>query len=393
MSDLGTADVQAELQAYLNNKNINTLFIQIVESLLIEKPDNPIGFIVEYLRNKYPEQVGVTEQVAAANEFLLADDDEENSDDEDDEEDYLPEMEEMPKKPYNRGGGRRASVSAESVNPNAPAPEIAKHPKSDEECALIGKLLGDNVLFKNLEEEQLKMLQDAMFPVEFEDGATIIQQGDQGDNFYILSEGTVDCFVDFEGEQKKVLEYTTGGSFGELALLYNAPRAATCKATSHCKLYALDRVAFKVLLMQSTIANRNQYKEFLDGVDLLDSLNDYEKLTIADALEIEAFDDGTVVCRQGEKGDCFYIVKDGEASCTQTDASGEQVEVARLGQGNYFGEIALLTPKMRQATVTAVGQLKVMKLDRKTFKRVMGPLEEILKRNMEHYNKVRAQNI
>eukprot|EP00968_Pinguiococcus_pyrenoidosus_P016019 scaffold1505_cov256-Pinguiococcus_pyrenoidosus.AAC.19 len=57
MSDLGTAEVQAELQAYLNSKNINTLFIQIVESLLIEKPDNPIGFIVEYLRNRYPEQV------------------------------------------------------------------------------------------------------------------------------------------------------------------------------------------------------------------------------------------------------------------------------------------------------------------------------------------------
>ncbi|GMH70330.1 hypothetical protein TrLO_g4817, partial [Triparma laevis f. longispina] len=47
MADPGTADVQAELQDYLNSKNINTLFIQIVESLLIEKPDNPIGFIVE----------------------------------------------------------------------------------------------------------------------------------------------------------------------------------------------------------------------------------------------------------------------------------------------------------------------------------------------------------
>jgi len=58
MSDPGTADVQAELQDYLNSKNINTLFIQIVESLLIEKPDNPIGFIVEYLKKKYPDQAG-----------------------------------------------------------------------------------------------------------------------------------------------------------------------------------------------------------------------------------------------------------------------------------------------------------------------------------------------
>ena len=66
MSDPGTADVQAELQDYLNSKNINTLFIQIVESLLIEKPDNPIGFIVEYLQKKYPDQAGAVKGVAAA---------------------------------------------------------------------------------------------------------------------------------------------------------------------------------------------------------------------------------------------------------------------------------------------------------------------------------------
>ena len=53
------ADVQAELQQYLNSKNINSLFIQIVESLLIEKPANPIAFIIEYLKKQYPDQAKV----------------------------------------------------------------------------------------------------------------------------------------------------------------------------------------------------------------------------------------------------------------------------------------------------------------------------------------------
>ena len=48
--------MQAELQQYLNSKNINSLFIQIVESLLIEKPANPIAFIIEYLHKQYPDQ-------------------------------------------------------------------------------------------------------------------------------------------------------------------------------------------------------------------------------------------------------------------------------------------------------------------------------------------------
>ena len=46
------AQHQQELNDYLQSKNLNQLFIQIVESLLIEKPDNPIGFIVEYLQKK-----------------------------------------------------------------------------------------------------------------------------------------------------------------------------------------------------------------------------------------------------------------------------------------------------------------------------------------------------
>ena len=59
MADAHAADVQAELQAYLNTKNINSLFINIVESLLIEKPANPIAFIVEYLYKQYPDKAQV----------------------------------------------------------------------------------------------------------------------------------------------------------------------------------------------------------------------------------------------------------------------------------------------------------------------------------------------
>jgi hypothetical protein len=59
MQDSHAADVQAELQQYLNSKNINSLFISIVESLLIEKPSNPIAFIIEYLYKQYPDQAKV----------------------------------------------------------------------------------------------------------------------------------------------------------------------------------------------------------------------------------------------------------------------------------------------------------------------------------------------
>jgi len=175
--------------------------------------------------------------------------------------------------------------------------------------------------------------------------------------------------------------------------MYNAPRAATCMATSSVRLWALDRVSFKVILMKTTISKRNVYKGFLQQVPILSQLTEYEILTIADALQEQSFTDGEVICKQGDTGNTFYIVKEGTAVCTQSDGKGNQGEVARLGNGAYFGEIALLTSKPRQATVSVVGDLQCLTVDRKTFKRVMGPLGDILQRNMEQYMKFQAANI
>ena len=90
--------------------------------------------------------------------------------------------------------------------------------------------------------------------------------------------------------------------------------------------------------------------------------------------------------KQGDMGDKFYIVRSGEAVCTQKkDGVGQPLVVGRLMTGGYFGEIALLTSKPRQATVSAKGELVTLSLDRATFTRVMGPLIDVLNRNIGTY--------
>jgi cAMP-dependent protein kinase regulator len=66
------------------------------------------------------------------------------------------------------------------------------------------------------------------------------------------------------------------------------------------------------------------------------------------------------------------------------------VVVATLSSGNYFGEIALFASKPRQATVKARGKLSVLSIDRATFTRVFGEMDNILRRNMEQYEKITA---
>ena len=287
--------------------------------------------------------------------------------------------------------GRRTSVSAETIDPNnAKTFERVVHPKSQEERKHISEIVADNILFKSLDDKQHEILLDAMFPKEFEAGDVIIKQGDDGDNFYILDTGVCEVYKD----GVHVLTCTESMSFGELALMYNAPRAATVKAKEKSKVWALDRQTFKYIIMETTVKKREQHKGFIERVPLLESLSEYERLTVADALKPETFTDGEVIIHQGDDGNLFYIIEAGTAVCTkQLSPSDSPLEIGVLGSGAYFGEIALLTTRPRQATVTAKGQVKCLTLDRKTFKRVMGPLEDILKRNIEKYNAVIANNI
>ena len=103
----------------------------------------------------------------------------------------------------------------------------------------------------------------------------IIKQGDPGEEFYVVDSGVPEVYVNKDGAEVKVLTYGEGDAFGELALMYNAPRAATVKANGAVKVWALDRLTFKVILMDTTMKKRNVYKGFLEQVDLLKSLSEY----------------------------------------------------------------------------------------------------------------------
>lgn len=323
---------------------------------------------------------------------------EDNSDD--DEDNFNPEEEVVvappPKAPQPKS--RRVSVSAESMDPSklkAQMSQVTSIEKSPDVTRRLLEVVGRSPLLRTLDDEQKDMIVKAFSgPLVKHPGEDIIVQGDIGDIFYLLEDGLVDIYVSKRGGQEtKVHTYTPGNSFGELAIMYNAPRAATCRAQTECKLWALDRVSFKVIVVAAAMQKRELYVGFLKQVPILESLTDMEIMTLADSLAEEKFNDEGVICRQGDAGDYFYIVKEGTAICTQKDANGVDKVVATLNSGNYFGEIALLTEKPRQATVKASGQLKVLSLDRATFTRVLGNMEDIMKRNMDQYNKYAAQTI
>lgn len=119
-----------------------------------------------------------------------------------------------------------------------------------------------------------------MFPVVHRASEAIIRQGDEGDNFYIIDEGEVEVYVN----NVPVVVLGEGCSFGELALIYGTPRAATVIAKTDCKLWAIDRDTYRRILMGSTIRKRKMYEEFLSKVSILGKLIDNYILAGADLI-------------------------------------------------------------------------------------------------------------
>lgn len=85
-------------------------------------------------------------------------------------------------------------------------------------------------------------------------------------------------------------DYVPGEAFGELALLYNCPRAATIEAKTASELWSLDRRTFNHIVRDSAQQKRDKYEDFLKTVDILKSLDTYERSKIADALDEKWFE-------------------------------------------------------------------------------------------------------
>lgn len=272
------------------------------------------------------------------------------SDSENDDDDLADSLGDLMVKPVVGpvSDSRRISVSAGSVDPTQmrkQREQLVVVEKTPEVTERLLRVVRKSPLLRTLDDEQRDMIVKAFTgPITKEVGETIIEQGDIGDVFYLLEDGSVDVYVQKKGEdeRRQVHTYKAGDAFGELAIMYNAPRAATCVAHGDCKLWALDRNSFRVIVVAAAMQKRETYCAFLTRVPILQTLTEMEVMTLADALQEEEYKDGDTICNQGEDGDYFYIIKTGTATCSQTDEDGGDKIVATLTTGNYFGGKYLL---------------------------------------------------
>lgn len=403
MEGLDAMKISEEKKKYIVEL-LNPMLEEMVAECIHKMPADPVPFMLEWLEGKkvndedklltpdeksrFKEenkklQDNVTKVKSEMQEAAKLVSSKEDKDDDDESEEESDEDDEPPPDFFRNEanmGKSRQSVSAEAygewnTKKAFVAPVIAK---TDEQKERLKTCLSKSFLFSSLEDQDMTIVIGAMKEVIAEPKQRVIVQGDQGDFLFVIETGRADCIIKIDGTDKVVKTCEPGDVFGELALLYNCPRAATVEAQEKCTLWQLDRDTFTNIVKEAAQKKRQRYDTFLAKVPLLTSMDAYERSQLSDALKPEMFTDGANVCTQGEAGNKFYIIEEGEAVASK----GGQV-VMSYSSGDYFGELALIRNQPRAATVSVKGTTKVLSLESRSFKRLLN-LQDLLDRSTKY---------
>lgn len=294
-----------------------------------------------------------------------------SEEDETEEPDFIP-----PPPPMTAVRTQRQSVSAEAFGEwnQRVTFEPPVYPKTPDQSRELHEVTSRSFLFTSLEDKDFRVVLAAMKgPLIVEPGVRIIQEGDTGDALYVVTEGQMDCIKIIDGAEIVVKTCVKGDLFGELALLYNCPRAASVQCREAAVLWELDRATFNNIVMEGVQRKRNQCLTVLSSVPLFAEISRTELENIIDALKMERRPHGDVIITQGEVGEHFYIVYEGQVVASKvTEESPDPVMMIHQA-GDYFGELALILDAPRAASVVASSdEVCLLSMDRATFKRITG---------------------
>uniref|UniRef100_A0A7S3JNH7 cGMP-dependent protein kinase n=1 Tax=Aureoumbra lagunensis TaxID=44058 RepID=A0A7S3JNH7_9STRA len=265
-------------------------------------------------------------------------------------------------------------------------------PKSADEEARIIRMTKSNFLFANLSAEKLAQLVGVMQKQYFEANDVIMRWGDEGDKFYLVESGAYDVKIrDANSIERTIHSYRhPGEGFGELALMYGKPRSATVKCVEAGYTWSLSRLAFRAILMKPV--PRQNLMKTLGMVHGLQTLTAPQLQRLCDAAQSVSCPSGTDIIKQGDIGDCFYVISQGKCGVYKTTTDGGETDaLITLGANSFFGERALLHNEPRSATVRALEDVTLLKLTRSVFKEVSAGIKESLQ--AEHQRRVDAERV
>jgi CRP-like cAMP-binding protein len=241
-------------------------------------------------------------------------------------------------------------------------------------------------LFDDLSQPAFVALVNQLSYRRFAAGQEILREGEPGRSFFVIVEGRVRIWKQLEDGKDILLAHLDEGAFfGEMALLSGAPRTANVSAEKDTELLELSDVVLQKLAREhpGVVASlKNFYRQrLLSNVMAISPLfRDFDpsgRRQIIEKFRLRQASGGEMLIAEGKYSDGLYVVLHGGVTVS-TSAKGAPVELARLREGDIFGEMSLLTRKPAAATVTAVSNALLLRLPRESFQELVLTHPQIL---------------
>lgn len=243
----------------------------------------------------------------------------------------------------------------------------------------VQSLWKDVSLLSLLPKEVFTKVADAFKPIRFTKGSTIIQQGEESDNFYIIKQGTADVFFFRRGNRIRLKTCGPNSYIGELDLINNCNYTATVVATSdYVDCLSLDQATFVNFVGPyiGAIGEEARKRDVQTIVNVLEKFPFFNLLptdvhvALSNHLKNKSFHDGEVIIKEGDTENIvFYIILNGEVKITKNEDPTSVITI--LKNGDYFGELACLSKGPRSANVIANGLVETLYLDLPHFEEIL----------------------
>jgi cGMP-dependent protein kinase len=238
---------------------------------------------------------------------------------------------------------------------------IHKNNPNKEDYDMIYSIISKHFFMQTLSDQAKNEIIITMSLHRVKKNLTLFKQGDTGTYWYIVHEGTFSLYINNEFKKNLI----KGDSFGELALMNDAPRSATVKAETDCEVWTLKREVFRKILEFISNINYSQNMKFLNGIDI--PLDKNIKSLLANNLLQEIYKKNNVIFTEGEYGNNMYIIKEGEVCCKK---NGKFIRI--LKEGENFGQKAILFDNKRTMDIIAHTDCVLYSISVEFFKNQFG---------------------
>lgn len=237
--------------------------------------------------------------------------------------------------------------------------------------------------------EELSSVAANMQVHERDRGEVVFQEGDGGDSLFFVTRGVLEV----SAGKRKLGVLRAGDCFGEFSFLTGQPRTATVRGVEAAELLELSSEDMKEVVAKHPRVRDVLFKLYRERAmeNVLARSPLFEKLAKGDRekliarVELVPLRAGETLFRQGTQSYSIYLIKSGQVEVRTRAPGGGEIRLAILGPHQFFGEVAFLTRVPRTATIRAVADCELIKLDEQELGRLLKDHPQ-LKSVLERYH-------